>query len=101
MKIIDGAALMYTIDPKKSNVTVKTFGDFSQLVFLLYVERQLQYVQRLDFVWDVYKAGSVKSSTWERRGMGEALRVTASTRLPPNWQTFLRVIRTKLGSSTI
>ena len=29
MEIIDGAALMYTLDPKKSNVTVKTFGDFS------------------------------------------------------------------------
>ena len=37
MKIIDGAALIYTLDPKKSNVTVKTFGDFLQLVFLPYV----------------------------------------------------------------
>ena len=91
MKIIDGAALMYTLDPKKSNVTVKTFGDFLQLVFLPYVERQLQSVKRLDFECDVYKAGSFKSSTRERRGMGEALRVAASTRLPPNWQTFLRV----------
>ena len=63
MKIIDGAALIYTFDPQKSNVTVKTFGDFSQLVFLPYVERQLQSVERLDFVWDVYKAGSLKSST--------------------------------------
>ena len=66
-------------------------------MFLPYVERQLQSVKRLDFVWDVYKAGSLKSSTRERRGMGEALRVAASTRLPPNWQTFLRVDSNKTG----
>jgi hypothetical protein len=97
MKSIDGAALMYTIDPKKSNVTVKTGGDFSQLVLLPYVERQLQSVERLDFVWDVYKAERLKSSARQRRGMGESLRVAASTRLPSNWQTFLRVDSNKTG----
>ena len=97
MKIIDGAALMYTFDPKKSNVTVKTFRDFSQLVFLPYVERQLQSVERLDFVWDVYKVGGLQSSTRKRHGMGEALRVAASTKLPSNWQTFLWVDSNKTG----
>ena len=29
--------------------------------------------------------------------MGEALRVAASTRLPPNWQTFLQVDSNKTG----
>ena len=92
---------MYTLDPKKSNVTVKTFGDFSQLVFLPYVERQLQSVERLDFVWDVYKAGSLKSPTRERRGMGDAITVAANTRLRPTGKLFFGLIRTKLGSSTI
>ena len=66
-------------------------------MFLPYVERQLQFVKRLDFVWDVYKAGSLKSSTRERRGMGEPLRVVASTRLPSNWHNFLRVDSNKTG----
>ena len=97
VKIIDGAALMHTLDPKKSNVAVKTFGDFSQLVFLPYIARQLRSVVRLDVVWDVYKVGSLKSYARERRGMGEALRVAASTRLPPNWKMFLRVDSNKTG----
>ena len=66
-------------------------------MFLPNVERQLQSVERLDFVWDVYKAGSLKSSTRERRGMGEALRVAVSTRLPSNWKTCLRVDSNKTG----
>ena len=97
VKIIDGAALMHILDPKKSNVAVKTFGDFSQILFVPYISRQLQSVVRLDVVWDVYKPGSLKSATRERRGTGEALRVTPSTRLPSNWKTFLRVDSNKTG----
>ena len=66
-------------------------------MFLQYVEGQLQPVILLDFVWEVYKAGSLKSSIRERRGMGEARIVAASTRLLPNWQTFLRVDSNKTG----
>ena len=56
---------MYTFEPKKSNVIVKTFGDFSQLVFLPYVERQLQYVKRLDFVWDVCRRPTQSPNVWK------------------------------------
>ena len=61
VKIIDGAALMYALDPKQSNKIVQTFGEFSQQVFLPYIARQLKSVLRLDVVWDVYKKLSLKS----------------------------------------
>ena len=47
LKIVDGAALVHTLDPKKSNVPIKTFQDYSQLVFLPYLECMLQDVGRL------------------------------------------------------
>ena len=34
VKIVDGAALVHILDPKKSQVAVKTFHDYAQLVFL-------------------------------------------------------------------
>ena len=58
VKIVGGAALVHTLDPKKSKVPVKTFQAYSQLVFLPYLERMLQDVGRLDVVWGVYKEDS-------------------------------------------
>ena len=37
--IIDGAALVHILDPKKSHHPVKTFLDYSRIVFLPYIER--------------------------------------------------------------
>ena len=91
VKIIDGAALVHTLDPKRSGVVVKTFEDFSPHIFLPHIARQLQCVKRLDVVWDVYKAGSIMSYAQECCGFVEALRVASNTRFPPNWKTFLRV----------
>ena len=36
VKIVDCAALVRLLDPKKSQVSVKTFHDYAQLVFLPY-----------------------------------------------------------------
>ena len=49
-KIVDGAVLVHTLDPKKSKVPVKTIQDYSQLVFLPYLECMLQDVGCLDVV---------------------------------------------------
>ena len=46
VKVVDGAALVHTLDPKKSKVPVKTFQDYSQLVFLPCLECMLQDVGR-------------------------------------------------------
>ena len=101
MNIIDGAALMYTLDPKKSNISVNTFGDFSQLVFLPYVERQLQSVKRLDFVWDIYKAGSLSHLPGSAVEWVKLFELQPVQDCRPTGKPFFGLIRTKLGSSTI
>ena len=58
VKIVDCAALVHILDPKKSQVTVKTFQDYSQLP---YMGRMLQDVVRIDVVWDVFREDSLKA----------------------------------------
>jgi len=50
---------------------------------------QLQYVKRLDVVWDEYIADSLKAET--RTGKGIRRRVEPSNAIPGNWQEFLRI----------
>ena len=55
VKIVDCAALVRLLDPKKSQVSVKTFHDYAQLVFLpYYIKRMLRDVVQIDIVWDTY-----------------------------------------------
>ena len=86
VKIVDGAALVHIIDPKKSQVTVKTFQDYSQLVFFPYMGRMLQDVVRTDVVWYVYREDSLNAQTRQNRGAGNQLRVDNN-----NWEIFLCV----------
>ena len=88
--IIDGAALVHILDPKKSHPPVETFFDYSRIVFLPYIERLLQKVVRVDVVWDVYKEDSLKTQTRQNRGYGSRLRVESNTKVPANWNSFLR-----------
>ena len=55
VRIVDGAALVHCLVPKKSKFKVKTFQEYAQHVFLPHLAHMLQYVLRLDVVWDVYK----------------------------------------------
>ena len=49
VKIIDGAALIHNLDPKKTDA--KTFGDNASMVFLPYnISKQLHFVSRLDVI---------------------------------------------------
>ena len=89
VKIVDGAALVHTLDPKKSKVPVKTFQDYSQLVFLPYLECMLQDVGHLAVVWDVYKEDSLKAQTRQNCGAGNHLRDANNTNIPGNWNSVL------------
>ena len=64
-------------------------------MFVLYLKKQLDYVKRVDIVWDTYMSDSLKSHAREDRGTGESLRVSEKTRLPHNWKSSLRVDRNK------
>ena len=70
----------------------KTFKDYSQDVFLPYVQLQLEKVQRVDVVWDNYRSGSLKEQTQEKREKGIRSRVAPSNDIPKNWEEFLRLV---------
>ena len=60
-----------------------------------YIMKQLQPVQRVDVIWEVYRQNSIKVATRERRGCGTRRRVTPSSQIPRNWKSFLRVNENK------
>ena len=56
-----------------------------------FILKQLESASRIDILWDVYRKDSLKSATREKRGSGTRRKVFPSTRIPSNWQSFLRV----------
>ena len=59
-------------------------------VFLPWMERTLQGTGMIDIIWDVYRTQSLKESTREKRGKGIRRKVSGTTKLPSNFQDFLR-----------
>ena len=49
----------------------------------------------LEKLWDVYRRGSLKAATREKRGSGTRRRVTSPSQVPKNWKSFLRVNENK------
>jgi len=76
-------------------VAAKTFQDYVNIVFAPYISTQLEKVHRLDFVWDIYLADSLKGTTRKKRGKGIRKRAVPSTVMPKNWKDFLRVDQNK------
>ena len=92
VKLMDGAALVHILDPKKSTATVNTFKDYANFVFLPHLKHMLEDVVRLDVVWDVYKQDNLKAQTRQTRGSeGHQLLVANNTKIPSNWKNFLRL----------
>ena len=87
VKVFDGAVVVQMLHPK----TAWTFKEYVQIVFLPYVNAQLQSAVRLDIVWDTYKEDSLKKGAREKRGSGARRRVAPTVNIPPNWKSFLRV----------
>ena len=48
MKLFDGAALVHTLEPKNAVSTVKTFQDYADRVFVHYLFKHPEVVQRID-----------------------------------------------------
>ena len=83
VKIIDEAG-----DPRKAHTLVKTFQDYCEYVFLPSIEN-MQSVNRLDIVWDVYGDDSLKYQARPSRGTGNTLRDDRNTSIPADWKKFL------------
>lgn len=65
--VLDGPVIVQMLQPK----VVSTFEEYFDVIFAPYILRQLEHVQRLDIVWDVYKDDSLKKAARERRGSGK------------------------------
>ena len=84
--ILDGAFVAQMLFPR----TLNTFQDYSNSVFLPYIFGQLQSVRRLDIVWDVYLADSLKAGTKSKRDQGQRRKVLPLSPLPSRWKSFLK-----------
>jgi hypothetical protein len=85
--VLDGAAIANMLKPKGQ----KTFGLYAENIFVPYIKSQLAHCQRIDTVWDVYWDDSLKAHTRSMRGSGGRRRVAASSKIPKNWQGFMRI----------
>ena len=88
LAFLDGAAIVHML----KTGTATTFSEYSESVFIPYVKKCIQSVQRLDIAWDQYKQDSLKADTREKQGKLKGIRRkdAASTKLPGNWQDLLK-----------
>jgi len=86
-KVLDGSVIVHLLQPGAT----KTFQEYADHIFKSYILSQLEKVERLDIVWDVYRPDSLKQGARENRGKGTRRRVKAGTAIPGNWESFLRV----------
>ena len=57
--LLDGAAVINILKPGSA----KAFKEYSEVVFLPYVQSQLQKATRVDIIWDEYIQDSLKAAT--------------------------------------
>ena len=69
--ILDGAFVAQMLSPR----TLNTFQDYNNSVFMPYIFEQLQSVQQLDIVWDIYLADRLKAGTKSKQGQGQRCKV--------------------------
>ena len=81
VKVVDGAALVQSLDPKLLKKKVKTFKEYSEQIFIPNVLKKLQSCERCDIVWDVYRQCSL--NTRQQRGDGQRMHVNGETTVSP------------------
>ncbi|KAH3875541.1 hypothetical protein DPMN_038809 [Dreissena polymorpha] len=60
VSILDGAAIVQSLDPNRSDKRVLTFSDYALKLVLPYISKQLMSVDRIDVVWDTYRPTASK-----------------------------------------
>ena len=89
--ILDCAAVMKMLRSGAS----KNFTEYASQIFLPYLASQLQQATRVDVVWDVYMPNVLEADTRNKRGKGIRRHVEPLSRIPGDWQEFLRVEENK------
>ena len=72
----------------------KTFHEYSKCIFLPYIQTQLTKASRVDIVWDEYIPNNLKAMR-KKRGPGTRRRVQPNSKIPGNWEEFLKVSENK------
>jgi len=89
--VLEGSVLVNIATPGKA----KTFYDYASNVFFPMVRSELKKVERVDVVFDTYKADSIKSTARAKRGKGMRRKVEPNSQPPKNWGSFLRLNENK------
>ena len=89
--IIDGSVLVQQLRPGSSVHIL----DYIDTVFGPHILMYFNSQQRVDLVFDTYNKESIKSATRQKRGDGKRRKVNIETKVPGNWQEFLRVDQNK------
>jgi len=76
--------------------TSATFSEYSGKVFIPFFVSQLQSCDRVDVVWDSFRAVGVKEAIRGQRGKGKRKKVADNTKLPCDWQSFIKDPSSKL-----
>ena len=84
VNILDGAAI---VRPGPA----RAFQNYATDTFMPYITSQLHHVSRLDIIWDVYVAESLKSDTRNKRGKCVRRRVEPLNAIPGNRHEFLHI----------
>ena len=89
-------AIVHIIKPNRAN----TFGEYTGLQLIPYIESEVNQASRIDLVWDQYKEGSLKNQTrMKRLGETASKRRVVADKLPipkgKHWDDFLKVSENK------
>ena len=82
--VLDGCVSLRLVPPGTST----TFQQYA-IKFVSTIEKQLNKVSRVDVVWDTHSDSSVKLVR-ASRASGIRIKVRPSTKIPTDWQRFLR-----------
>ena len=91
--VIDGGVLIHSVPGP--NIQGTTFDSYFNKCFCPRVRHELKRSSRVDIVWDQYRALTIKGGTREKRGTGTRQRVSATAKVPRNWQKFLANVDNK------
>ncbi|KAI0213839.1 hypothetical protein LSAT2_001090, partial [Lamellibrachia satsuma] len=86
--VVDGAVIVQVLKP----AAAQNFDEYAQEIFIPHLlSTKLQTASRLDLMWDIYIADSLKGRTRAKHEKGVRRHVVAAAAIHGNWQNFLRV----------
>jgi hypothetical protein len=85
-KVLDGGVTIHALPV----INVSAFQEYAGNIFIPHLECQLCDTKRVDVVWDEYRPDSLKEGTREKQGKSVRRKVSGDTKLPGDWNDFLR-----------